>query len=245
VRDEPLEDWLNRMLVDNIDLRSPSKDAAREAKRLDKVAKVTMLEDGAPIGHLELERRAGAIEFCTVVVDPGHRGRGLSHELVRQGVERADRDPIVAGVALDDPDEQRGVLLFSFTRNAALAATLVAAGFKLRSPRRKWSTLWLIPSSIYNLPFLVRMATVVDRIKRNTPMLLRDRKRFWHQKKNLGDYHMFTLWSPDARAHVHASGEDFADRVDALGMDMVRVTEDSFHQDPASGADVRAWDEAE
>ena len=245
MRDEPLEDWLNRMLVDNIDLRSPSKDAAREAKRLDKVAKVTMLEDGAPIGHLELERRAGAIEFCTVVVDPGHRGRGLSHELVRQGVERADRDPIVAGVALDVPDEQRGVLLFSFTRNAALAATLVAAGFKLRSPRRKWSTLWLIPSSIYNLPFLVRMATVIDRIKRNTPMLLRDRKRFWHQKKNLGDYHMFTLWSPDARAHVHASSEDFSDRVDALGMDMVRVTEDSFSQDPAGGEDVRAWDEAE
>ena len=245
MRDEPLEDWLNRMLVDNIDLRSPSKDAAREVKRLDKVAKITLLEDGAPIGHLELERRAGAIEFCTVVVDPGHRGRGLSHELVRQGVERADRDPIVAGVALDDPDEQRGVLLFSFTRNAALAATLVAAGFKLRSPRRKWSTLWLIPSSIYNLPFLVRVAIVVDRIKRNVPMLLHDRKRFWHQKRNLGDYHLFTLWSPDARAPAHALSDDFSERIDALGMDMVRVTEESFSNDNAREEDVRAWDEAE
>ena len=245
MRDEPVEVWLNRMLTDSIDLRAPSKDVAREAGRLDKVAKVTLLEDGAPVGHLELERRGGAIEFCTVIVDPGHRGRGLSHELVRQGVERGDRDPIVAGLALDDVDVDRGVLLFSFTRSAALAATLVAAGFKLRTPRRRWSTFWIIPTSIYNLPFLVRVAIVVDRIKRNVPMLLHDRKRFWHQKKNLGDYHLFTLWSPDARAPAHALSDDFSERIDALGMDMVRVTEESFSNDNAREEDVRAWDEAE
>lgn len=65
-------------------------------------------EDGKPIAHYSLTGRGGIKELTTVVVDPAHRGKGLSHQIIEVCSEKT----------------------CVFTRHPALISALEKAGFK-------------------------------------------------------------------------------------------------------------------
>ena len=103
----PMEDiaWLKQMFRQELDLRPPS---------LAKIGENSILmhdESGIPIAHAALSNRWGNFEINSVVVDPNHRGRGLTHKLLKQ-----------CG----------GESLFSYTRDVRLQSTLLKAGFERR-----------------------------------------------------------------------------------------------------------------
>ena len=103
----PMEDivWLKQMFRQELDLRPPS---------LAKIGENSILihdEAGSPIAHATLSNRWSSFEINSVVVDPNHRGRGLTHKLLEQ-----------CG----------GGPLFSYTRDVRLQSTLLKAGFERR-----------------------------------------------------------------------------------------------------------------
>ena len=103
----PMEDiaWLKQMFRQELDLRPPS---------LAKIGENSILmhdESGIPIAHAALSNRWGNFEINSVVVDPNHRGRGLTHKLLKQ-----------CG----------GESLFCYTRDVRLQSTLLKAGFERR-----------------------------------------------------------------------------------------------------------------
>ena len=103
----PMEDivWLKQMFRQELDLRPPS---------LAKIGENSILihdEAGSPIAHAALSNRWSSSEINSVVVDPNHRGRGLTHKLLEQfGKGR----------------------LFAYTRDVRLQSTLFKAGFERR-----------------------------------------------------------------------------------------------------------------
>ncbi len=65
-------------------------------------------EEGRPIAHYTLMNRWGLYELTTVVVDPKHQGKGISHQIIEN---------------CENP-------VCSFTKNERLAKALTKAGFK-------------------------------------------------------------------------------------------------------------------
>jgi GNAT superfamily N-acetyltransferase len=97
--------WLKQMFHQELDLRPPS---------LAKISERSILihdEAGNPIAHAALSNRWSSTEINSVVVDPNHRGRGLTHKLL---------------------DQVGGGRLFSYTRDVRLQSTLLKAGFERR-----------------------------------------------------------------------------------------------------------------
>ena len=240
-------EWLLRLLGEEVDLRLPKSSAEKEEEYLKKCAHVTLFGELRPAAHSELRRCGGALELCTVIVDPEKRGIGLSHELVRLSLERAAQDPIVSGQALGDHSPP---LIFSFTRSAALATSLTKGGFRIQPARRRFCRLFLWRSASANLPIFVQLGLAKERLGRTIKMLFKDRRKAKQQVGNVGEYHLFTRIAgslPEREEPMTTDG------IVALGMNVVRVTdedlvdEDELNQQKSQISDqkVHAWDEGE
>lgn len=240
-------EWLLRLLGKEADLRPPKSSAEKEEEYLKKCAHITLFGEQRPAAHCELRRCGGALELCTVIVDPEKRGIGLSHELVRLSLERAAQDPIVSGQALGDHSPP---LIFSFTRSAALATSLTKGGFRIQPARRRFCRLFLWRSASANLPIFVQLGLAKERLGRTIKMLFKDRRKAKQQVGNVGEYHLFTRIAgslPEREEPMTTDG------IVALGMNVVRVTdgdlvdEEELNQQKSQIPDqkVHAWDEGE
>lgn len=97
--------WLKQMFRQELDLRPPS---------LAKIGENSILihdKSESLIAHASLSKRWRSSEISSVVIDPDHRKKGLTHKLVEQFGEGR---------------------LFSYTRNKRLQSTFLKAGFEQR-----------------------------------------------------------------------------------------------------------------
>ena len=96
-------EWMKKMFMQELDLRPPS---------LAKINGNNIFirdEEGNPIAHAIKTNRWNGHEINSFVIDPLHRGKGISHELLKQcGSGR----------------------LFAYTRDLRLQSALRKAGFK-------------------------------------------------------------------------------------------------------------------
>ena len=99
-----LEDlhWLKSIVSKELDLRPPS------LVSIGKNSVIIRSESGKPVAHATLTNRWQGSEINSVLVDPGHRGKGLSHKL------------------LSKINEGR---VFCYTRNSRLQSALEKAGY--------------------------------------------------------------------------------------------------------------------
>ena len=95
--------WLKSMMKNELDLRPPSLVSASEA------SKMIRDEHGNPIAHVAFSNRWQGSEINSLVVDPAHRGKGLSHELLNKATEKR---------------------LFCYTKDQKLQSALTKAGYK-------------------------------------------------------------------------------------------------------------------
>lgn len=95
--------WLKSMMKNELDLRPPS------LARTNQTSKVIRDEQGNPIAHVAISNRWQGSEINSLVVDPAHRGKGLSHQLLSRAI---------------------GVRLFCYTRDERLQSALTKAGYK-------------------------------------------------------------------------------------------------------------------
>tara|TARA_B100001079_G_C16175737_1_gene410558 strand:- start:167 stop:640 length:474 start_codon:yes stop_codon:yes gene_type:complete len=94
--------WLKSMVSKELDLRPPS------LVRIDRNSIIIHDESGMPIAHATVTNRWQGREINTFLVDPDHRGKGLSHKL------------------LSKINEGR---VFCYTRNSRLQSALKKAGY--------------------------------------------------------------------------------------------------------------------
>ena len=94
--------WLKSMMKQELDLRPPS------LARISKSSIIIRDDAGKPAGHVTLSNRWQGFEINSLLVDPAHRGKGLSHKL------------------LDQIEQSR---VFCYTRDARLQSALVQAGY--------------------------------------------------------------------------------------------------------------------
>lgn len=253
-----VEEWLGEVLLSELDVRPPRATLAKERNYLSRTAHVTLYGQYRPAGHCELRRHGGALELATVIVDEEKRGIGLSHELVRIAMERAGQDPIITGQALGNFTPP---LVFCFTKSAALATTLTKAGFKIQPARRRFSRLYLWKSASANLPLGVQISLGFERLFRYLNLLVKHRAKAKQQAGHLSEYHLFTrvagrYTQRDGGGEMSGGEADdggllTSGKVTALGMDVVRVTDEDFQNekmqrtDKGSTDQSLAWDEGE
>lgn len=132
--------WLLQRLREEEDLRPPY----RFQRELRWVTQATVLrdEDGSLTAYTELRKHLFAVEVTTVVVDPHHRGKGLSHTLVSAAVQSTAARPLIL-----------------FTRSAALETAVARAGFV---QRRIWNPLTLSSVGVRALMRCGRMLMLGD-----------------------------------------------------------------------------------
>ncbi|MDP7387677.1 MAG: GNAT family N-acetyltransferase [Candidatus Thalassarchaeaceae archaeon] len=120
--------WLREMLRQELDLMAPS---------LARIAKNNVIirdEIDRPVAHARLSARLNGHEINAFVIDPAHRGKGISHELLKKCGDGR---------------------LFAYTRDAKLQSALLTAGFeRARTPglvallsvmaARASSVLWMV-----------------------------------------------------------------------------------------------------
>ena len=95
--------WLKEMFRQELDLRPPS------LAKINERSVVIYDDNDVPIAHAIRANRWKGCEINSLVVDPGHRGKGISHKLLEKcGTGR----------------------LFAFTRDVRLQSALEKAGFK-------------------------------------------------------------------------------------------------------------------
>ena len=94
--------WLKSMMKQELDLRPPS------LARISKSSIIIRDDAGKPAGHVTLSNRWQGFEINSLLVDPAHRGKGLSHKL------------------LDQIEQSR---VFCYTRDSRMQSALVKAGF--------------------------------------------------------------------------------------------------------------------
>lgn len=95
--------WLKSMMKNELDLRPPS------LVRKNQTSKVIRDEQGNPVAHVAITNRWQGSEINSLVVDPAHRGKGLSHQLLSRAMGRR---------------------LFCYTRDERLQSALTKAGYK-------------------------------------------------------------------------------------------------------------------
>ena len=95
--------WLKSMMKNELDLRPPS------LARPNLTSKVIRDEQGNPIAHVAITNRWQGSEINSLVVDPAHRGKGMSHQLLSKAV---------------------GARLFCYTRDERLQSALTKAGYR-------------------------------------------------------------------------------------------------------------------
>lgn len=231
-----LEEWLSHVLSEELDLRPPKTSHEKEMRYLSRTAHITLWGEKQPAGHCELRRCGKALELSTVIVDKAKRGIGISHELVRIACERAGQDPIVSAQPLDRFEPP---LVFCFTRSAALATTLTKAGFKIQPAQRKMCRLFLWKSASANLPFGVQLALFGERFFRYLSLLLTHRKKAKAQTRHLSDYHLFTRIAGSVGQREEPLTTE---GVFALGMNVVRVTDDDLEKDDGPSLSTKSHD---
>ena len=106
--------WLLQRLREEEDLRPPYR--LQREQRWVMEATVLRDEDGSPTAYTELRKHLFAVELTTVVVDPHHRGKGLSHALVEAAVQSTTARPLIL-----------------FTRSAALERAVAESRFRATS----------------------------------------------------------------------------------------------------------------
>ena len=95
--------WLKSMMKNELDLRPPS------LVRTNRTSKVIRDELQNSIAHVAVSNRWQGSEINSLVVDPAHRGKGLSHLLLASAM---------------------GGRLFCYTRDERLQSALTKAGYK-------------------------------------------------------------------------------------------------------------------
>ena len=95
--------WLKSMMRNELDLRPPSLVMTNQS------SKVIRDGQGNPIAHVAITNRWQGSEINSLVVDPAHRGKGLSHQLLSRAM---------------------GARLFCYTRDERLQSALTKAGYK-------------------------------------------------------------------------------------------------------------------
>ena len=95
--------WIKSMMKNELDLRPPS------LIRTTGNSKIIRDEQENPIAHVAITNRWQGSEINSLVVDPSHRGKGLSHELIAKVVDYR---------------------VLCYTRDARLQSALIKAGFK-------------------------------------------------------------------------------------------------------------------
>ncbi len=95
--------WLREMFRQELDLRPPS------LANINEKSVIIYDNHNIPIAHAIRTNRWNGYEINSLVVDPDHRGKGISHKL------------------LDKCGNER---LFAYTRNVRLQSALEKAGFE-------------------------------------------------------------------------------------------------------------------
>ena len=262
--DVDLASWLTKMLANEPDLRQ-NLGVAKETKRGNRVPQIILHENGVPIAYAELRRVGRAVELATVVVDPAHRGKGHSHQIVHQAWERWRQDPIVHGqsviqnvdlfkVTRGDNVEQvlpivRGPLI-SFTRDAAMAAALTGGGFTMLPRKRRASRLWLWKSDIAALPLMIQFNLMLDRALRGFRMVFTSPHSMNHYIRHSRDYRLFARVPEDAnRLPPRMSSRSQRDEIQNHGVatdviDQLEVVGYSENSEQTENT-IQAWDEGE
>ena len=256
--------WLTDMLANEADLRQ-NLGVAKETKRGNRIPRIILHEDGVPIAYAELRRVGRAVELATVVVDPAHRGKGHSHQIVHQAWERWRQDPIVHGQSViqsvdlfqatrNEEVEQvapiaRGPLI-SFTRDAAMAAALTGGGFTIIPRKRRGSRLWLWKSDIAALPIMIQFNLMLDRALRGIRMLFTSPRRMGHYIRHSRDYRLFARVPEDAnrlppRMNSRSQREDLQNH--GVASDVIDQLEVVGYSEQSMGPEntIQAWDEGE
>ena len=95
--------WIKSMMKNELDLRPPS------LVRTTATSEIIRDEQENPIAHVAITKRWQGSEINSLVVDPSHRGKGLSHELIAKAADYR---------------------VLCYTRDARLQSALIKAGFK-------------------------------------------------------------------------------------------------------------------
>lgn len=113
--------WLKEMFRQELDLRPPS------LAKIDEKSIIIYDGDDNPIAHAIKTNRWKGFEINSLVVDPTHRGKGISHKLLEKcGNGR----------------------LFAYTRDARLKSVLKKAGFERSTTPGFLSSLNLLISRL-------------------------------------------------------------------------------------------------
>jgi len=120
--------WLKEMFRQELDLRPPS------LARINEKSIIIYDGDNTPIAHAIKTNRWKGFEINSLVVDPTHRGKGISHKLVEKcGNGR----------------------LFAYTRDARLQSVLEKAGFERSTTPGFLSSLNLLISRLGMVSWMI------------------------------------------------------------------------------------------
>ena len=95
--------WLKSMMENELDLRPPT--LAKKSR----ASKIIKDDQENPIAHVAITNRWQGSEINSLVVDPAHRGKGLSHQLLSRVI---------------------GARIFCYTRDERLQSALTKAGYR-------------------------------------------------------------------------------------------------------------------
>ena len=120
--------WLKEMFRQELDLRPPS------LARINENSIIIYDDDANPIAHVIRTNRWKVFEINSLVVDPFHRGKGISHKLLEKcGNGR----------------------LFAYTRDTRLQSVLEKAGFERSTTPGFLSSLNLIISRLGMVTWMI------------------------------------------------------------------------------------------
>ena len=120
--------WLKEMFRRELDLRPPS------LAKINEKSVISDDNDNIPIAHAIRTNRWDGFEINSLVVDPNHRGKGISHKLLEKcGTGR----------------------LFAYTRDVRLQSALEKAGFERSATPGFLSSLNVLISRLAMISWMI------------------------------------------------------------------------------------------
>ena len=120
--------WLKEMFCRELDLRPPS------LAKINEKSVIIYDNDNIPIAHAIRTNRWDGFEINSLVVDPNHRGKGISHKLLEKcGTGR----------------------LFAYTRDVRLQSALEKAGFERSATPGFLSSLNVLISRLAMISWMI------------------------------------------------------------------------------------------
>tara|TARA_B100000405_G_scaffold248707_1_gene182234 strand:- start:180 stop:629 length:450 start_codon:yes stop_codon:yes gene_type:complete len=120
--------WLKEMFRRELDLRPPS------LAKINEKSVIIYDNDNIPIAHAIRTNRWEGFEINSLVVDPNHRGKGISHKLLEKcGTGR----------------------LFAYTRDVRLQSALEKAGFERSATPGFLSSLNVLISRLAMISWMI------------------------------------------------------------------------------------------